>query len=169
MAMEVFQGIELEEVVAYMLANEKIETAMKGYTENPSSETFLSMMTAMIERDAEDGGFILSIHSEEIEPGAENIVVFQNDKHKKLTITNVEIGNESRYALAFTSKRRFMTCNDTSGIVMFIGELVELMAHSDQVDGLILNLENEEIILDKRIIMVLNECMKDKKKRSLAS
>lgn len=160
--MENFREIEQDQIIAHMLENEEIEKSLQKWAKEQSNEAFTSMMYAMIERDANDGGLILAIHNEGVEEGKGDIVFFQKDVHKELIITNVESESNKRYALVYTSKNCFKSCKNTSGIVMFIREVVELLVLSEQLDGVIINFGNEDILLDKRELGALLACIKMK-------
>ncbi len=59
------------------------------------------------------------------------------------------------YAMVFTSKERFQECNDTSGFVMSIGELFELLVEKEELDGMVINIGQEDIAFNKCMMRVV--------------
>lgn len=147
--------------IDYMLANDELEKLLRKWKRKKTSgDLFLELITGIAKRDKEQGGFILSVKTDKIPTGADNLDFFLLPKHSKLELNYVEGKDDKKYAMVFTSKKRFMECNDTSGVVMFIGDLVYLLEQKPEVDGIVLNLQKEEIIFGKewlRAIMCMIE------------
>lgn len=74
------------------------------------------------------------------------------EKYPKVELYYVEGKDGKYYAMAFTSRESFKKCNDTSGLVMFIGDLFVLIEGMEEVNGIVLNIGREEIIFDKMLL-----------------
>lgn len=151
-----------EVFIDYMLDNRELEKLLRKWKrKRKTGESLLELITGIAKRDQEQGGFILSVKSDLIPTGADNLELFLTPKYPRLDLNYVEGKDNGKYAMVFTSKERFRECNDTSGVVMFIGDLVYLLEQKLEIDGIVLNLEKEEIIFGKdwlrAIICILEE------------
>lgn len=153
-----------EVFIEYMLNNAELEKLLRKWKrKRKSGESFLELITGIADRDKEQGGFILSVKSDMIPTGADNIELFLSPKYPRLDLNYVEGKDNGKYAMVFTSKERFRECNDTSGVVMFIGDLVYLLEQKQEVDGIIINLEKEEVIFGKDWLRAII-CLLEKEK-----
>lgn len=57
--------------------------------------------------------------------------------------------------MVFTSKEKFQKCHDTSGFVMFIDEVFELIVDKEALDGIVINFGQEDIIFNKIMMKVV--------------
>lgn len=139
-----------EVFIEYMLNNGALEKLLRKWKrKRKTGESLFELITGIVNRDKEQGGFILSVKSDLIPTGADHLELFLTPKYPRLDLNYVEGKDNGKYAMVFTSKERFRECNDTSGVVMFIGDLIYLLEQKAEVDGIILNLEKEEIIFGK--------------------
>lgn len=144
---------EKREIIEFMLDNAVLEEKMgKWKRKEEDIVLFMDFMAALIKRSREDGGLIVSVRSEEVPAGAENIEIFRKDKKGDINI--VAGGEEQRFAMVFTSKKRFEKCNDTSGFVMFIDELFGFLGTRTEIDGLIINYKEENVIFNKEMLEI---------------
>ncbi|MGC6173967.1 SseB family protein [Lacrimispora sp. 38-1] len=154
---------EKKEYIEYMLQNDTIEEALKNWKRNQNSEELGKMLETIAAKSEECAGLILSVKSDSIPTGADNIVFFsgveRGDIHRV-------IDNEGKsYAMVFTSKEKFQECNDTSGFVMFIDEVFELIVDKEALDGMVMNIAQEDIVFNKfmmRVVIWLIRQAKDK-------
>lgn len=72
--------------------------------------------------------------------------------YSDVTLNNVWGKDNQKYVMAFTSKERFQVCNDTSGLVMFIGDVFRVVEKKDEVQGIVLNWNKEEMVIGKDMI-----------------
>lgn len=116
-------------------------------------------------RSEECGGFIVAILSGNIPTGVNNIVFFTGEE--KGEIHKVENSDGKSYAMVFTSKSRFQKCNDTSGLVMFIDEVFELLEGKAELDGMVINFGSDNIIFDKIMMRAAIWIMRQEKEKKL--
>lgn len=139
-----------EEIIQYMLENYRLEKALKKYRRQPqSSKNLINLLQILAEQDKDNRGLILSVSCDEMSVGVENIEYFNADK--KCTFYKAG-GKDSAYVMAFTSKEHFRKFNDTSGIVMFIGDIFGVIEYKGDIDGIVFNAGKEEVVLEKELI-----------------
>ena len=142
-------------VNAMLKGNEIIEDALAKWSEDPKDIcATAAVYKSIIDRDRECGGLIVSVKSENIPAGADNIEFFNGDQYIYMNRSEGKSGNG--YIMVFTSRERFRECDNTAGVVMFIRELFSLLGEMDGVDGIIVNLKREEVLIDKRIMRQMN-------------
>lgn len=139
-----------EEIIQYMLENDSLEKALKKYKRHPKrSRNLISLLRILAEQDKDNRGLIVAVSCDEISVGVENIEFFNADKN----CTFHKAGEkDSAYVMAFTSKEHFRKFDDTSGIVMFIGDIFGIIEYKKNIDGIVLNAGEEEVILEKGLI-----------------
>lgn len=156
---------EKQKLIEHMLSNGALEEAVIKWSKSKASgEDLLNIMNALAGRAAEQGGLILSVKCEEIPTGAEHIELFTADKPCK--IWKVEDRDGKDHAMVFTSRERFAECSDTSGIVLFLDDLFILLEYKKELDGIVINLGREEVILDKFILRGALWLLKKKKEKA---
>lgn len=136
--------------------NEKIEDALANWKENSEDSYAMAFVyKALLERDNQCGGLIISIKDDNIPAGADNIKYYNGSE--QITLNKVKGSYEDHYLLVFTSRERFKECNETAGVVMFIREAFYLLIKVEGVDGIVLNICNEEMILNKNYMELINK------------
>lgn len=139
---------ERQEFIEYMLCNQSLEKSLRNWKRHKRCvESIMGMLDTLAGRAQDNGGMIVAVKCDQIQTGVEHVDFFMPDK--KYEIHWVENKNGQLFAMVFTSKERFRECNDTSGVVMFMDELFAMIEKRKDLDGIIINLEKEEIILDK--------------------
>ena len=139
-----------EEILQYMLENASLEKALKKYKRYPKrSKNLISLLQILAEQDRDNRGLIVAVSCDEIPVGVENIEFFNADKNCTFHKAG---GKDSAYVMAFTSKEHFCKFDDTSGIVMFIGDIFGIIEHKKNIDGIVLNAGEEEVVSEKGLI-----------------
>ena len=143
---------EQNEFVNCMLANDELEQKIKKWNKHPKSEdTFFDMIYAFKKRIDENAGFIVAMESNDVLSGVENIQLATGKQRGKITI--VEADKHRRYAMLYTSKEAFKkSCNERSGLVMFIDDILKYIERVKQVDGIIINEGTDNILFGKMMI-----------------
>lgn len=160
MGKEEFTAEEKQQFIEYMLNNKALEKKLKRWDKSPNNpDYFIEMIEAMAKRDQEQGGLIISVKSDEIPTGAENIEFFILDKYKRMNMNYAEAPSGKKYIMVFTSRKEFKECNDTSGIVMFIGDVINLALITKQTDGIVINAGKHGIAFDRVILRAIKECI----------
>lgn len=144
---------EQKEYIEYMLHNEKIEKSLINWKQNQNSDTLTKMLEIIAAESEECAGLILSVNSDTIPTGADNIVLFTGSERGDIHRLIDKAGKS--YAMVFTSKERFQECNDTSGFVMFIDDLFHLLAEKEELDGMVINIGQEDIAFNKYMMKVV--------------
>lgn len=145
---------EKRECIEYMLCNKSLEKTLRNWKRHKSCmDAMFEMLNAFVERARVDGGLIVSVKCDQIPTGAEHVEFFMADKVCELHWAEDKRGR--LYVMVFTSKERFQECDDTSGVVMFMDELFIMAEKRKDLDGIIINLEKEEVILDKVMLRIV--------------
>ena len=135
--------------------NEVIEEALAKWKEDTQDVGYIAAAyKSIIDRDREYGGFIVSVESGNIPAGADHVEFFNGDKYVKLN--KAKGSHDDRYFLVFTSRDRFRECNDTAGVVMFIREAFSLLRDIEGVDGIVINIGKEEVVINKHDMKVIS-------------
>lgn len=154
---------ENRKMIEFMLDNTVLEEKIGKWKQKEEDIVlFMDFIAALIKRSREDGGLIISIKSEEVMTGAENIEIFRKDKRGDLNIVAGESGQ--RFAMVFTSRERFKKCDDTSGFVMFMDELIGFLETQPEIDGCIMNYKEEDVIFNKEMLGILVDFLDSKEK-----
>lgn len=154
---------ENRKMIEFMLDNAVLEEKIGKWKQKEEDIVlFMDFIAALIKRSREDGGLIISIKSEEVMTGAENIEIFRKDKRGDLNIVAGESGQ--RFAMVFTSRERFKKCDDTSGFVMFMDELIGFLETQPEIDGCIMNYKEEDVIFNKEMLGILVDFLDSKEK-----
>lgn len=154
---------ENRKMIEFMLDNAVLEEKMGKWKQKEEDIVlFMDFIAALIKRSREDGGLIISVKSGEVMTGAENIEIFRKDKRGDLNIVAGESGR--RFAMVFTSRERFEKCDDTSGFVMFIDELIGFLETQPEIDGCIMNYKEEDVIFNKEMLGILVDFLDSKEK-----
>ncbi|RDY30136.1 SseB family protein [Lachnotalea glycerini] len=144
---------EKKEYIEYMLQNNTIEENLKNWKQNQNSEVLSKMLETIAAKSEECAGLILSVKSDSIPTGADNIALFSDFDGG---VIHRVIDNEGKsYAMLFTSKEKFKECDDTSGIVMFIDEVFELIVDKEELDGMVMNIYKEDVVFNKFVMRVV--------------
>ena len=135
--------------------NEIIEEALTNWNDNPNDvEKLAYVYKALLDRDKECGGLIVSVESGKIPAGSENVKYFNGAEEIK--VLKVSGSFDDEYLMVFTSRERFKECNETAGVVMFIRSVFSLLIKVEGVDGIVINIGKEEMILNKNYMDLLN-------------
>lgn len=154
---------ENRKMIEFMLDNAVLEEKIGKWKQKEEDIVlFMDFIAALIKRSREDGGLIISVKSGEVMTGAENIEIFRKDKRGDLNIVAGESGR--RFAMVFTSRERFEKCDDTSGFVMFIDELIGFLETQPEIDGCIMNYKEEDVIFNKEMLGILVDFLDSKEK-----
>lgn len=157
---------ERQECINYMLCNQSLEESLKAWKEHKRSDEYMiEMLQTLAGRAQDNGGMILAVQCDEIPVGADYVDFFM--PNQKGSLHWVEDKNGLRFAMAFTSKKRFQECNDTSGVVMFMHDLFTVVEKRKELDGIIINLEREEVFLDKMMLRAAIWLMENKEEAYL--
>ena len=139
--------------------NEIIEEALTNWNDNPNDvEKLAYVYKALLDRDKECGGLIVSVESGKIPAGSENVKYFSGAEEIK--VLKVSGSFDDEYLMVFTSRERFKECDETAGVVMFIRVAFRLLAKLEGIDGIVINIDNEEMILNKSYMEILNNMIK---------
>lgn len=152
---------EKQGFIELMLRNEGLEEAARKWNGDSCMYAALGVLDALAARAQQYGGLIVSVRCREIPAGADNIEFFMADKYCE--VCWVEDADGKRYAMVFTSRERFGECGDTSGVVMFMDDLLAMAEAKEELDGIVINLGSEQVVIDKpmlRIAMRLLEIRK---------
>lgn len=142
-------------VNAMLEGNEIIENALGKWSNNQKDIcAMLEVYKSIVDRDRECGGLIVSVESNGIPAGADNIEFFNGDKTIRMNRSKGASGD--KYILVFTSRDRFREYNDTAGVVMFIRELFSLLGEMEGIDGIVVNLHKEEILFSKQVMQQIS-------------
>lgn len=153
MEKEQYSQEEMAVYIDYILQNDELEKAVSKWAKHPKSDNnLMGVIEALVRRDKECGGLIISVECDEIPTGAENIVLFS--KSRQYYMHRVEGLEGHHYIMVFTSKKKFKECEDTSGVVMFIKELFAYIEQHEDLDGIIFNLEKEGMVCGKDFLRV---------------
>lgn len=136
-------------VNAMLEGNEAVEAALARWSNNPKDIcAMIEVYKSILDRDRECGGLIVSVESNDIPAGADNIEFFNGDKALYLNRSKGVFGD--KFILVFTSRDRFRVCNDTAGVVMFIREVFSLLSEMEGIDGIVMNLHKEEVLFTRQ-------------------
>lgn len=142
---------ETQEAMAHILDNLPIEQELQRWKQEEENPVLMrKLLDVVAQRAKDDGGLIVSVKSDEVLRGAENIELFQADKKGDVNV--VSSNGNYRFAMVFTSRERFKVCNDTSGFVVFIDELFRFLISQPDIDGIMLNLKKEEAVFGKEMM-----------------
>lgn len=148
--------------------NEIIEETLAKWKEDTQDVGYIAAAyKSIIDRDRECGGFIVSVESGNVPAGADHVEFFNGGKPLKLN--KAKGSYDDRYLLVFTTRDRFRECNDTAGVVMFIREAFSLLRDIEGVDGIVINIGKEEVVINKhdmKVISRLIELSEEKEKEN---
>ena len=135
--------------------NEVIEEALAKWKEDTQDIGYIAAAyKSILDRDRECGGFIVSVESGNVPAGADHVEFFNGGKPLKLN--KAKGSYDDRYLLVFTTRDRFRECNDTAGVVMFIREAFSLLRDIEGVDGIVINIGKEEVVVNKHDMKVIS-------------
>ena len=136
--------------------NEVIEKALAKWKDNQLDICDIAAAyKSIIDRDRECGGFIVSVESGNVQAGADHVEFFNGGKPLKLN--KAKGSYDEQYLFVFTTRDRFRECNDTAGVVMFIREAFTLLKDIEGVDGIIINIGKEEVVINKHDMKVISK------------
>ena len=139
-----------EEIIQYMLENYPLEKALKKFQKYPKrSKNLINLLRTIAEQDKNNRGLIMAVSCDGIPVGVENIEFFSIDQKFNFHKAG---GEDCTYVMAFTSKEHFRKFDDTSGIVMFIGDIFGIVECKGDIDGIVFNAGKEEVVLEKEFI-----------------
>ena len=148
-----------QELLEYMLCNQSLEKSLQNWKKHKkNTDSIIDLINALADGARSDKGIIVAVNCPDIPKGAEHVDFFMADKKRNMYW--VDDKNGMRYVMVFTSKERFQECNDISGIVVFMDELFVMIEKRKDLDGIIINLEREEVILNKVILRAVIQVMK---------
>lgn len=145
---------EKQEYIEYMLANKDLEKALGKWKRHKRNDDYMfQMLEVLVESAKNQKGMIIAVKSDNM-PIESNQLDFI-DINKKYEMHHVTNKKDESYIMVFTSKERFKKCTNISGVVVFIDELIIAMERRKDVNGIVINLEKEEIILDKILLRAI--------------
>lgn len=147
---------EQEVFIDYMLDNEKLEKTIRSWDDNPqNTDTFMEMIYTFVDRINDGGAFVVALESNTIKPGVKNIEFATGNKGGTIA-SAVNVKENKVYAMLYTDKKYFeRNCNDLSGLVMFIDDILEYIETIKNVDGVVINAGRDDIILGKPFIRTI--------------
>ena len=142
-------------VTAMLNNNEIIEEALTEWIYNQQDIYATAKVFKCIQdRDQRCGGLIVSVESGSISAGADNIEFFNGNKHVSMNRVKGKLGES--YIMIFTSRERFRQYNNTAGIVMFIRELFSFLGNLDGVEGIVINMGKEDVVIDRIMLNLIS-------------
>ena len=143
---------EQDEFIDLMLANDELQRKIKDWNKHPKSEEkFFDMIYDFKNRVDENAGFIVAMESDEVLSGVHNIEFATGKQCGKITI--VEADKHKKYAMVYTNKATFeKSCNELSGLVMFIDDILKYVEGIKEVDGIIINEGTDNVLFSKMMI-----------------
>lgn len=158
MSMERLTEKEMKEALDVMLDNASIEEELQRWKQEEGNPILMmELLEAVTKRAKEEGGLIVSVKSDGVPAGAENIEFFQKEKNGDVNI--ITDNYDRHFAMVFTSKERFKLCDDTSGFVMFIDELFTFLGERPEIDGMMINWKKEDVVFDKEMMRTVLRMM----------
>lgn len=145
---------EKQECIEYMLENRDLEKTLKKWKKYKRNDDYMfEVLELLIESAKNQKGMIVAVKADNMSIESEQLDFIDiNKKYEMLYVTDKK---DKSYIMVFTSKERFKECSNISGVVMFMDELIVAMERRKDVNGIIINLEKEEIILDKIMLRAI--------------
>lgn len=152
---ESFSEEEKQENIEYMLQNDKLVAALRNWKiDIESVDTFLEMVEAFLDSIKRNAGLIIAIKSEVVKTGADNIEFLTGIQSGE--IQRAVADNGKSYAMVFTSRKHFKECcDDLSGIILFMDEILINLEQRKEIDGIVINAGKEEVVLNKMIMRAI--------------
>lgn len=147
---------EQEVFMDYMLDNVGLEKAIRRWNSNPkNTDIFMEMIYTFVDRINDSGAFIVALESDVIKVGVENIE-FATGNKGGIIASAISVKENKEYAMLYTDKKYFESnCNDLSGLVMFIDDILEYIEKRKDIAGLVINAGKDDIILGKTFIRII--------------
>ena len=121
--------------------NEVIEKALAKWKDNQLDICDIAAVyKSIVDRDREYGGLIVSVECGDIPAGAENVQFYNGDK--KINLNKTKDSDDNYYFLVFT--------------VMFIQYVFTLLTNIEGVEGIVMNMGSEEVILNKSVMKMID-------------
>lgn len=141
-----------QQFMEYMLLNADMEIALKKWKRHKrDDDTIMALLQAIADRTNLYGGVIVSVTSNLIPAGVENVTLFTADHSCDLNYIEGKKGK--KYVLIYTSKDKFKTSGDpASGLVMFLEDVLKFVEGDGDIDGIVINYNSEEAVFDKILI-----------------
>lgn len=157
-----FTEKEKRENIDYMLSNHELEEAIGEWKMKPEDvDTLVTMVEIFLDRIQQDAGLIIAVRSNTIKPGADNIEFATGRQRGEVQLAQGSDGKS--YAMVFTSRERFRACcNELSGLVMPIDILLEHLEKRTKINGIVINADKEEVVLDKFLMRAVIGALKNK-------
>lgn len=147
-----------KDFIDYMLRNEKLEKAIQKRNKAlPSYQ--ISVLSSILLRCEDNGGFIVAVDSCEIPTGVDNLGFYTEiTKYSKMHCAAKE--NGKKYVMVFTSKSKFMEIDGLSGVVIPIDIIIGMICMKKaETDGIVINVRNEELIIEMSALEFLYNCI----------
>lgn len=124
-----------------LIGNEKIEEALLKMHEDLSEENLAAVLTLIRERMKEGGHFVVAVTPSEA----------------GMTLRPLKLPNGEKYFAAFTSFEEELKGADQimSGFTAKIEQLFEMCLNAEGIEGVMLNVWDKEIKLDKNLIRIV--------------
>lgn len=148
-----FDNEEKKKFIELMLKNDELENKIRLYSKKKSDENRLfDLLKMLAQRNMENGGLIIAAT-----PMGEDdrLQCFDAQNSKPIKISYITSQNNQKYAMVFTSKKKFDKCRDLTGHVMFVDQAVSLIENNPLISGIIINMETDNVILDKMALRIL--------------
>lgn len=147
---------EQEAFMDYMLDNVNLEKAIRRWNSNPKIiEIFMEMIYTFVDRINDGGAFIVALESDDIKSGVENIE-FATGNKGGIIASAISVKENKKYAMLYTDKEYFEgNCNDLSGLVIFIDDILKYIEKRKGIQGVVINAGRDNIILGKPFIRII--------------
>lgn len=164
---------ERQQYIDYMLENKDMEEILQRWNEAKVEviETF-DVTKKLLEKCKGNRGLIVAIECQEMESDVENIKLYilKDDFPDKKFLMNMAVNKVGKkYLTVFSTKERFQQFSQKNdgimGILMFIDDIFRFVLLQDKVDGIVLNLAEEEVMLDKDVLKLVLEIYDELKKK----
>lgn len=148
-----FDDDEKKKFIEMMLNNDELENKVRMYSKKKSDENRLfDLLKMLAQRNAENGGLIIAA----IKMGEDDrLQCFDAQNSKPIKISYITNHKNQKYAMVFTSKEKFDKYKDLTGHVMFVDQAVSLIENNLAISGMIINMETDNVILDKVALRIL--------------
>lgn len=149
----IFGDEEKKKFIELMLENNELENKVRMYSKKKSDEKRLfDLLKMLAQRNVENGGLIIAAT-----PMGESdrLQCFDAQNSKPIKMAYITNNKNQKYAMVFTSKKKFDKYRDLTGHVMFVDQAVGLIENNPAINGIIINMETDNVLLDKMALRIL--------------
>lgn len=164
---------ERQQYIDYMLENKDMDETLQRWNKAKDEviETF-DVTKKLLEKCKVNRGLIVAIECQEMESDVDNIklYIFRDDLPDEKFLMNMAVNKDGKkYLTVFTTKERFREFTQKNdgimGILMFVDDIFRFVLLQDKVDGIVLNLAEEEVMFDKDVLKLVLEIFDEMKKK----